>query len=185
MSVSLEDQRRALLEQIEASRAVYRRMLAGDHTADVVRVGLAGHSLSAQDSAGTTRRPAPGTAMAVSRQRPGGRNQALQWAVDHPLWVAGGVALLVLLLPRAAAARRRHSRDNARRDSDREQVMQTARSSGTARALLTAGMLLMRDPRRLQAAGRLLATGWHWLQRRRAQRSRPAAPPATTSRWLH
>ena len=182
MSVSLEDQRRALLEQIEASRAVYRRMLAGDHTTDAMRAGVASSSLSARDSTGTTRGLAPASAR---RMQQGGRSKAMQWAVDHPLWVAGGVALLVLLLPRAAAARRRRSRDKVRRDSDRDQVMQTARSSGTARALLTAGLLLMRDPRRLQAAGRLLATGWHWLQRRRAQRSRPAAPPATTSRWLH
>ncbi len=180
MSVSLEDQRRALLEQIEASRAVYRRMLAGEQVSADTRISVAGSPTSMPDS--SIRHRTAGSLVSgfriytdrnTGRTVPGERSQAVQWAMAHPLWVAGGVAMLVLLLPRIADARRRRSqirsRDQRRRESDREQ-MPSIRGSGAARALLTAGLLLMRDPDRLQAAGRLLGTGWRWLQRWRGVR---------------
>ncbi len=185
MSVSLEDQRRALLEQIEASRAAYRRMLAGESAADVMPISVAGRSVPQNSSvsfggSGVTR-----ARIHAARTASGGRSQAVQWAMEHPLWVAGGVALLVLLLPRIADARRHRSREQRRRDSDRDQAMQQVRGSGAARALLTAGLLLMRDPGRLQAAGRLLGTGWRWLQRWRGRPVREGGASPATSRWLH
>ncbi len=166
MSVSLEDQRRALLEQIEASRAVYRRMLTGESTAGSARRSWTAHQPSATAGTVSISGPLPG------RPLSGGRSKAVQWAMDHPLWVAGGVALLVLLLPRAVEARQRRAR-NAKMQADLPgnaylQAGVRGQGSGAGRALLTAALLLLRDPARLQAAGRLAGNAWRWVQSRRA-----------------
>lgn len=147
MKPSLEEERRALLEQIEASRAVYRRMLAGEPTSGPAR------PLMQTQAAG------PGT-----RAFP--RSQTVQWVMAHPLWVAGGVALLVLLAPRAIG---RSKRAAAQRKSARR--AQPATGGGTLRALVTVAALLLRDPTRMRAAAAFASRAWHWLQRRR----RPAA----------
>ena len=163
MSVSLEDQRRALLEQIEASRAVYRRMLTGESAPVQAGTTL---PLPTSTSAGSRTTGVASATERGSRALPGGRSKAVQWAMDHPLWVAGGVALLVLLLPRAAEARRR-ARDRKQTSEAIAQATPPAQGSGALRALLAASLLLLRDPARLQAAGRLARLGWQWLQRRR------------------
>lgn len=174
MSVSLEDQRRALLEQIEASRAVYRRMLTGESPAGSLRRSWKARHLPASAAAGAGGIAGAGAATGplLERPQPGGRNKAVQWAMDHPLWVAGGVALLVLLLPRAVEARQRRAHNakmQAASSTDDAYMRHGPRGmgSGAGRALLTAGLLLLRDPARLQAAGRLAATAWRWLQSRR------------------
>lgn len=184
MSVSLEDQRRTLLEQIEASRAVYRRMLAGDSRLDPARRPLpvrAALAAGANGAAGGV-----GMAAAGSSTQPGygeavgGRSKAMQWAMEHPLWVAGGVALLVLLSPRIVDAGKRRAR--AQPGGKPAQAVPVAPGAGAWRALLAAALLLMRDPARLQAAGRLASTGWRWLQRWRGHGAASSPPP---SRWLH
>ena len=158
MKPSLEDERRALLEQIEASRAVYRRMLAGEpHTA-----GAHAPRHSTGDAAGAS---------------PGKR--ALQWATEHPAWVAAGVALLVLLAPRVIGSGRRAA---ARRKSARRPPEPPA-SGGTLRALLTVAALLLRDPARLRAAAAFAGSAWRWIQqRRRAGPASLASPGATAAR---
>ncbi len=177
MSVSLEDQRRALLEQIEASRAVYRRMLTGESPADGARRSWTARqpltASAAATGAGTVAGPAIATGRLSGRPLPGGRSKAVQWAMDHPLWVAGGVALLVLLLPRAIEARQRHARSAKLQAASptADAYLQAAprgQGSGAGRALLTAALLLLRDPARLQAAGRLVGGAWRWVQSRRA-----------------
>ncbi len=172
MSVSLEDQRRALLEQIEASRAVYRRMLTGESPAGGVRRSWTVRQASTAAGTGSIAGPAVATGPLPGRPLYGGRSKAVQWAMDHPLWVAGGVALLVLLLPRAVEARQRRARKAKMQAAMPAgdpylQQGQRGQSSGAGRALLTAALLLLRDPARLQAAGRLAGTAWRWLQRRR------------------
>lgn len=166
MKLSLEDERRVLLEQIEASRAVYRRMLAGESGAAALRTPRGTHAGAkvADD------RPALRQRVAQSR--------AVVWMMDHPLWVAGGVALLVLLAPTlmgktAAVARQRQERKR------REQQREAARpaSGGTVRALLTTAVLLMRDPARMRAVARTVGTAWRWLQQ---QRERKSARTVTT-----
>ncbi len=149
MNPSLEDERRALLEQIEASRAVYRRMLVGE------------------DKPRTAPRSLQGV---VKGAGSGARSAPVQWMMDNPLWVAGGVALLVWAAPRllgkgkAAARRRERARAEAR-------ARQAQAPSGTGRALLTAAVLLLRNPERLRAAARVAGSVWQWLQRQRRLRS--------------
>ena len=162
MKHSLEDERRALLEQIEASRAVYRRMLSDEPVATAAR--HLPHQHAAQPS-------------------PGAGARAMQWMTDHPLWVAGGVALLVLLAPRVIGAgkkvarRRTHKQHEREFDQMREHEREPRQQGGTLRALLTVAALLLRDPARLRAAARIGQTAWQWMQRRRA--AGPPEPPAT------
>lgn len=165
MKHSLEDERRTLLEQIEASRAVYRRMLAGETGAAAARRSSVRHGLHAGTDGPTMRQKA-------------GQNPAVLWMMDHPLWVAGGVALLVLLAPKllgttAAVARKRRAARH------REQERQAARdaSGGTARALATAAVLLLRDPARMRAVARMAGSAWQWI---RQQKQKKAARTVTT-----
>lgn len=147
MKPSLEDERRALLEQIEASRAVYRRML--------------------------TDAPTDRTARATPA-----RSRGVAWMLDHPLWVAGGVALLVLLVPRITAHRRQTAARQQARQRVAERMPEPAGSGGTLRALLTVGALLLRDPARMRAAAQFAGSAWQWLQRRRKTRVTVTATPA-------
>ena len=162
MKSSLEDERRALLEQIEASRSVYRRMLADE-----------------PDPA-AARRPPYANATARHAQDQGAGTRAMQWMMDHPLWVAGGVALVVLLAPRVISARKRATRHAERRQREPE-----PRQGGTARALLTAAALLLRDPARMRAAARMAQAAWQWMQRRRAAAPPPLPPTVTRTTRLH
>jgi hypothetical protein len=149
MKPSLEDERRALLEQIEASRAVYRRMLTDEPT----RSAASGRSV---------------------------RSRGTAWMLDHPLWVAGGVALLVLMVPRIAARRRRSAAKQAAQPTAQRRAGQNAPEmaarGNTLRALLTVAVLLLRDPARLRAAAQVAGSTWQWLQQRRRARVK-----ATTS----
>lgn len=151
MKSSLENERRALLEQIEASRAVYRRLLAGE--------SLSGSTPSALHA---THSPAR-----LSR-----RDRVMQWAFAHPLQVATAVALLVLLAPRIVGRTRAATR---RREVRQQESI--APSGGTLRALLTVAALLLRDPARLRTATTVATNTWCWLLRRR----HPAEPAVTTT----
>lgn len=159
MKPSLEDERRALLEQIEASRAVYRRMLAGDDAGPTPVVPSERSVRRAQGDA------APGS--------------AVQWMMDHPLWVAGGVALLVLLAPRVlgAGARANRRRRQARR---REREHEREAGGGTVRALVTAGALLLRDPARMRAAIRYGQMALGWIRERRSAKAAKTTKTITT-----
>ncbi len=164
MKSSLEDERRALLEQIEASRAVYRRMLTGEPDASGARPRL--HRVAAT------------SASSVSFPR----SRSVQWVLAHPLWVAGGVALLVWLVPRMIGG---GARAAARRRAEQTRPVVT-RSEGTLRALLTVTALLLRDPARLRAAAKLARGTWQWLQQRRHARVAASVPPAARSgAWPH
>ncbi len=201
MSLSLEEQRRALLEQIEASRAIYRRMLTGETVSSGARAAPDARIVVTHGATDIPASRGRSQAMAAAATRARElRTQALHWATEHPLWVAGGVALLVMLLPRIAAARRmRNSRNQSTRNAAphemagktgksahvlqpqgmaplREQVREV-QSLGIGRALLAATLLLLRDPARLKAASRLAGLAWRWLQRRRA----PPAMPTPVS----
>jgi hypothetical protein len=75
MRPSLEEERRALLEQMEASRAMYRRMLADSSPSAFLNA-----------TQGTSR---TGSSFPQSR--------TVRWIMDHPFLLAAGVASLVWL----------------------------------------------------------------------------------------
>lgn len=138
MRTSLEEERRALLEQIEASRSMYRRMLSGE---------LA-----------NTRVTTP-HGMTVRRPKPSLGQQIGQWMSDHPLQIAAGVALLVWLAP--GVMRRVRSRSSVR-----AKLPSPSPRAGTAKAIATVLVLLLRDPRRLETTASVLQTAWRWLRRK-------------------
>lgn len=144
MKSSLEDERRALLEQIEASRAVYRRMLTGEP--------ITGRTQSARHAGGLS------TEMPAEQSR---HNRAMQWIFEHPLQVAAAVALLVLLAPRIAGRTRGLRHREVRRQE------RALASGGTLRALLTVAAMLLRDPVRLRTVTTVARNAWRWLSHRR------------------
>lgn len=163
MRPSLEEERRALLAQIEASRAVYRRMLSG--TADV----------AAQDAARSTHR-------VVQAEKYAGfpRSRTVRWVMDHPLAVAVGVSVLVWAAPQWWSARRSSRQDKlpghsvSRRKSAENEPQLAHRDTtneGKARALLTAAALLMRNPATVRTLSRAASTAWEWFKQRRTHRS--------------
>lgn len=149
MRTSLEEERRALLEQIEASRSLYRRLLNGETT---------------DNQTITPER------FAVRRPQKSARQQLGQWMSDHPLQIAAGVALMVWLGPRLI--RRFQSRSHAT-----TAIRTQNPRAGTAKAIATALLLLARDPRHLQTTARVLSTAWQWLRRRTASSTTQGRKP--------
>ena len=137
MRTSLEEERRALLEEIEARRGLYRRLLSGDRE-DHQTTGIY--------------RPASSQAVSPRYQRLG------QWLLDHPLPVATGVALLVWLGPRLM---RRHQT----RATTATQTSAAGQRSGMLKAIAGMMVMFLRDPRQLQTTARMVGTTWRWLRR--------------------
>lgn len=170
MKPSLEEERRVLLAQIEASRAVYRRMLTGEPpvSADTdSRVIHNAHATSQWTSA--TGFP---------------RSRSMQWIISHPVGVAAGVALLVWAAPRWWASRSHQHRVKTVREQDVVHERRQPASQGTARALLTASALLLRNPATMRTLSRAAGTVWQWLQQRREQ-NRTSARTSANPRQLH
>lgn len=138
MRTSLEEERRMLLEQIEASRAVYRRMLSG-HSPD--------------------RNSTMSEAMTTRQRLYSPRRQIMQWMTDHPLHVAAGVTLLVWLGPRLIQRVRAQHQKKRTPDTSLPTL-----GGGTVKAIATVLILLLRNPRRLQSTTKLLTTAWRWLR---------------------
>ena len=164
MRSSLEEERRALLAQIEESRAVYRRMLSGTPADTVVHDAIpSNHNRTPAD---------PYEGFPHSR--------TVRWVMDHPLAVAAAVSLLVWVGPRWWASRRRSEslktleRSASRRKSDNKGQRQgfgDIPTEGTGRALLTAVALLMRNPATMRSISRTAGMAWQWFQKRRSHRS--------------
>lgn len=142
MRTSLEQERRTLLEQFEASRQVYRQMLRGD---------------------APSHRETSSHGRIVGRPGSSSGSQIGQWMSDHPLHIAAGVALLVWLTPglirRVRSQRAKHTISPALRPP-------TSPRTGAAKAIATVLVLLLRDRRRLQNTASVLNTAWRWLRRR-------------------
>lgn len=157
MKPSLEDERRALLEHIEASRAVYRRMLSESTPMPIERHLLHQGKASRQAEVSASRR-------------------VMQWMIAHPLWVAGGVALIVLLTPRLIDTEKRAIRKPSR--TQREPIPQ----GGTLRALMTVAAIVLRDPSRIRSATQMMQSVWHWMRRRQSAGALPDTAFKVTAR---
>ena len=173
MKPSLEEERRALLAQIEASRAGYRRMLAGQSEEQVQNQ--------------TQYRDGPAAAGRLARGSPGfPRSRTVQWIMDHPMTVAAGVAILVWAVPRIIEARSRANAESICQtvpEHAREQVRgqkkttmhahenRPAPAQGSARALITAATLLLRSPATIRTVISAASTAWQWLQEQRQHRA--------------
>ena len=82
----LEEQRDVLLARIHASREAYRQQM---HVIEV--------------SASTpTPTPTMHALLHDTGTHPFPRSQTMRWLLEHPLWIAGGVAALLVIGPRRA-----------------------------------------------------------------------------------
>ena len=137
MRMSLEQERRALLEEIEARRNLYRRMLSNESE---------DHHIIHSHGQVIARTTSP-------------RHKRLgQWLLDHPLQVAAGVALLVWLAPRLT----RRSQHDAKIVAP---APATSQRTDILKAITGMMMLLLRDPRQLQTTASMVGHAWRWLRR--------------------
>ena len=136
MRMSLEEERRALLEEIEARRSLYRRILRGE-TKEHQTTG--------------THRQFTGRVMPPQHKRLG------QWLLDHPLLVATSVALLVWVGPRLLKRIQRTRMTVAK-------APVASQRTNIPKAFASLMMLFLRDPRHLQTTASMLRNTWRWLR---------------------
>jgi hypothetical protein len=145
MKTSLEEERRALLEEIEARRSLYRRMLSSES--------------KDRQTANTHRQD-------IGQARPPRHNQLGKWLLDHPAQVAVGVTLLVWLGPRLIRRTPPHSRAVTRATAP-------SKHTGILKAVAGTMMLLLRDPRQLHTTASMVGNTWRWMRRETTNRIHP------------
>ena len=156
-SPSLEQERQALLAQIQSSRAVYRRMLA---EADA--------PYQAQDT-GT------GRANAIGATLTEGAGSAKQWAKRHPGLVAAGMAgaIAALLLARRRNRQRAKSLAQTRHVAPtrgKQLLKEQSAVPRVARGVLVSSLAglaqgMLRNPARMQYAARSVAVVMRYIRR--------------------
>jgi hypothetical protein len=104
---SLEEQRNALLEQIHASRAVYRRMLTQGEsieTASAHEHAAAGTDIREEDAANSTAKTASArrTIQARGADSEFPRSTTMRWVVAHPFYTAAAIVGIAMLIPKAS-----------------------------------------------------------------------------------
>ena len=184
---SLEQERQALLEQIHASRAAYRRMLGQYDEPGHPQEG--GHAVSHVHHARHLRGMPSGFP----------RSTTMRWIVSHPYAIAGaaaGLAALIAIGPRRvltvvrsapAAVQRKFQAQtepaaalsplappspNTPPPQNEVPAVQRASIGAAALASLAGAVsMMMRDPARMQMAARAANAATQWLRKRR---QRPA-----------
>lgn len=171
MKPSLEEERRALLAQIEASRAVYRRLLTGTAAPEPANPQVALSSSARTEHIDVFP-----------------RSRTVQWVMAHPVTVAAGVALLVWAAPRmweyrqqrktlkATSPHQAHKHQRRVHDefNDASRYAHHTAGEGNMRALIAAAALLLRNPATMRNLTQIAGTAWQWLQQRRGSSSRTA-----------
>ncbi len=108
---SLEEQRNALLEQIHASRSVYRRMLTNGEsieTATAHEHAAAGTDIRDEAAANAVRNSVSArNGMKSDAAFP--RSMTMRWIMQHPFYTAAAVVGVAMLVPKAARAGKRAS----------------------------------------------------------------------------
>ena len=145
MKISLEEERRALLEEIEARRSLYRRMLSSEG--------------KEQQTASTYRQ-------ALGLARPPHHNQFGKWLLDHPLQVAAGVTLLVWLGPRLIRRSQHRSKAVTR-------VTTAGKHTDILKSIAGTMMLLLRDPQQMQTTASMVGSAWRWMRRPTTNQTHP------------
>lgn len=182
---SLEDEKRALLDQIHSSRETYRRMLKHDARDENI---------------------IEGNVVNIGHMDRFPRSMTMRWIVQHPYMSAAAVAAVALLGTRSARTaitdqvsrvnRRLHanaatmrpamshdvagSRRTARtRSTDFQASGNMSRPMSIARSmftgLITAGAMLLRDPRKMKAASNAFSAAAKFVRERRPRRSNQRA----------
>jgi hypothetical protein len=111
---SLEEQRSALLEQIHASRTVYRRMLVQGEsieTASAHEHAAAGTDIREEDTANSTAKAAYArrTIRTQGADAAFPRSTTMRWVMTHPFYTAAAIVGIVMLLPKASRVSKKAS----------------------------------------------------------------------------
>jgi hypothetical protein len=102
---SLEQQRQALLEQIHASRATYRRMLTGE-TEDTSATSNNAYAALSTDDTSQANATKKGTADDPAFPR----SMTMHWIMNHPYYTAAAIVGVALLIPKTLKGTRRVSK---------------------------------------------------------------------------
>jgi hypothetical protein len=178
---SLEDEKRALLEQIHSSRETYRRMLTGSDKPKRPNYALE-HKLISVGEVGKFP-----------------RSMTMRWILQHPYASAATAATVTWLGTRTAksAKSKRHDRSRAQLQSrpaymrpefsDAQMVrprtartrstdvstQHTSKSMAFARSaftgLVTVAAMILRDPKKMQTAASAFSSAAKFVQARRAR----------------
>jgi hypothetical protein len=152
MNTTLEEERRALLEQIEASRVVYRRMLSGS---DSNASKGTGYSSSAAQHAGGIRTMPSGFP----------RSHTMRWIIAYRWQLAIGVTAAIILLGPG-----RKLADQPVVGKLRGKVRAIPRS-GAVYSAVAAGTRLLGSRNSLRAAGKIAGLLMRWMQEQRTRSS--------------
>jgi hypothetical protein len=179
---ALEDEKRALLEQIHSSRETYRRMLTKSET--------------------PTRGVVVDNVVNIGQMEYFPRSMTMRWIVQHPYASAAVVVAVALLGTRSAKSVISHRTGRSNRQlqgksadmrpavsSDAATSRRTARTRSTdfmatsnaskprtiARSVITglatAAAMMMRDPRKMRAAANVFAAAAGFVRARRSRQS--------------
>ncbi|MGV3741086.1 MAG: hypothetical protein ACO1NO_02115 [Burkholderiaceae bacterium] len=106
---SLEEQRNALLEQIHASRSVYRRMLTNGEsieTATAHEHAAAGTDIR-EEAAASAAASSVAASRASSTDAAFPRSMTMRWILNHPFYTAAAIVGVAMLVPKVARAGKR------------------------------------------------------------------------------
>lgn len=192
---SLEDARRALLEQIHSSRAVYRRMLADTEAPEASSSTASTAHIASSSQRTATRRERTSTLRQLGDTAQRTAQPALAWARAHPGMVAAGVVGVAALL--VAGQRMRQQRARVRLKHVQRAALARGRTlvaeqqsslPRVARGILVTGLAtlgknFLRNPSQLRWAARAAPMAMQAFQRWRgaavAQASRARAAAST------
>ncbi len=150
-AISLEEEKRRLLEQLESSRSVYRRMLTNGEKPAYEEVVPAAYDYAPAEPA---------------EQFP--QSQTMRWIVNHPYLLTAGVAILVAAGTKGwSRSRKKPSPPVDEQDSDANLKKGIAATTfGTT--LATTIAMMLRNPAQLQAAMRAATLAMNYYKSRRA-----------------
>ena len=142
-AMSLEEEKRRLLEQFEHSREVYRLMLTGSE-----------HPSSYEAP------PASYGYYASSPPHGGGfpQSQTMQWIIQHPYLVGFGAVAL------AVVGKRRFSKTKNKRKKETSEENASVKKGLAATTLGTAAAMMLRNPAQMRAAIRAVTIAVNYFK---------------------
>lgn len=157
-AMSLEEEKRRLLEQLENSRAVYRRMLTDS---DAPVYGEAAPVIY------------DGYSHAVRYPRSFPQSQTMRWIMRHPYLFAAGAAALVVASKKGLSKSRKKSTQHAAQQPAREveqdssSIKKGIAATTLGTSLVTTAAMVLRNPAQMQALMRAVGMAVNYYKSRR------------------
>lgn len=149
-AMSLEEEKRRLLEQLESSRAVYRRMLMNQEEEPVY------------EEPGPT--PLPYAAPVQSGKFP--QSQTMRWIMAHPYLLTAGTVAVLVASKKGYARRRSQPKAKGERKTDSD-VKKSIAATTFGTTLATSIAMMLRNPAQMQAAMRAFTLAMNYYKSRR------------------